>query len=94
MTTTIDHAGRLVIPKRIREMAGLQSGAELEVEYRDGKIEIEPRAAEMTLRKVGRRVVIVAPRGTPQMTVQDVETVRQEIREESERKRYGVRKHP
>jgi AbrB family looped-hinge helix DNA binding protein len=42
MKTTIDSAGRLVIPKDVRRQAGLHPGDELEVRWRDGRIEIEP----------------------------------------------------
>ncbi|MGE5278116.1 MAG: AbrB/MazE/SpoVT family DNA-binding domain-containing protein, partial [Acidobacteriota bacterium] len=31
MKTTIDAAGRLVIPRRIRREAGLEAGSELEI---------------------------------------------------------------
>lgn len=40
--TTIDGAGRLVVPKPIREQAGISPGDVLNVAYRDGRIEIEP----------------------------------------------------
>jgi len=44
MKTTIDSAGRVVIPKQIREAAGLHPNMRLDVSERDGKIEIEPAA--------------------------------------------------
>ena len=41
MRTTIDKAGRLVIPKKLRERAGIKTGAELDVRLNDeGKLEI------------------------------------------------------
>jgi AbrB family looped-hinge helix DNA binding protein len=49
MRTTIDSAGRIVIPKRLREAAGLRTGQELEVIERDGRIEIEPASKPMRL---------------------------------------------
>ncbi|MBL7660723.1 AbrB/MazE/SpoVT family DNA-binding domain-containing protein, partial [Escherichia coli] len=42
MRTTIDVAGRLVIPKRIRERLGLRGNDQVEITERDGRIEIEP----------------------------------------------------
>jgi AbrB family looped-hinge helix DNA binding protein len=42
MRTTIDRAGRIVIPKNIRDAAGLTAGTEVDVELHDGRIEIEP----------------------------------------------------
>lgn len=41
MKTTIDKAGRLVIPKRLRDRAGFQPGVELDVRFNeDGALEI------------------------------------------------------
>jgi AbrB family looped-hinge helix DNA binding protein len=41
MKTTIDKAGRLVIPKRLRDRAGFQPGAKLDVRFNeDGALEI------------------------------------------------------
>lgn len=42
MKASIDSAGRMVIPRPIREAAGLTPGAELRLKYRDGRVEIEP----------------------------------------------------
>jgi AbrB family looped-hinge helix DNA binding protein len=41
MKTTIDKAGRLVIPKKLRERAGIPAGAELDIRFNeDGAVEI------------------------------------------------------
>jgi AbrB family looped-hinge helix DNA binding protein len=42
MRSTIDPAGRVVIPKEIRARLGLLGGEEIEIRERDGTIEIEP----------------------------------------------------
>jgi AbrB family looped-hinge helix DNA binding protein len=55
---TIDRAGRIVIPKRIREAAGLVPGEALSVRVRDGRVEIE--AAHREVRIVKRGAVRVA----------------------------------
>jgi AbrB family looped-hinge helix DNA binding protein len=39
---TIDAAGRLVVPKSIRDAAGLVPGSPLSITFRDGRIVIEP----------------------------------------------------
>ena len=55
MKTAIDSAGRLVIPKPIRDAAGLKAG--VEVEYRDGKVEIEPSRSQINLVRKGSLLV-------------------------------------
>lgn len=43
MTSRIGAKGQVVIPKDIRDRAGLQPGAEVEVELLDGEIRISAR---------------------------------------------------
>lgn len=50
MKTSIDAAGRLVLPKAIREEAELRPGEPLEIRYRDGRIEIEPAPREVRIK--------------------------------------------
>ena len=57
MRTTIDRAGRVVIPAALRERAGLTAGAELEVTEDDLGIRLERVAAGPRLVKIGRRLV-------------------------------------
>jgi AbrB family looped-hinge helix DNA binding protein len=57
MRTTIDKAGRVVIPAAIRERAGLSAGSELEVTEDEIGIRLERVAAGPKLVKVGRRLV-------------------------------------
>ena len=40
MRTTIDAAGRLVVPKRLRDELGFAPGAELELSAVDGRLEV------------------------------------------------------
>jgi AbrB family looped-hinge helix DNA binding protein len=42
MRTTIDAAGRVVIPKPLRDELGLRAGIEVELTLRNGRIELEP----------------------------------------------------
>jgi len=62
MITTMDSAGRLVIPSEIRREAALEPGVPLEVRWRDGVIEIEPQALAVTLKRKGR-LLVAAPVG-------------------------------
>ena len=55
MRTTIDKAGRVVIPSTIRERARLAPGTELEISVDDFRL--EPVSAGPRLVKVGRRSV-------------------------------------
>jgi AbrB family looped-hinge helix DNA binding protein len=57
MRTTIDKAGRVVIPAAIRERAGLSPGAELEITQDELGIRLERVAAGPRLVRVGRRLV-------------------------------------
>lgn len=68
MHTTIDAAGRVVIPKAIRDRLGLTGGGAIEVHERDGCIEIEPAPTPMKLvaRKGG--LVAVPLHGLPALT--------------------------
>ncbi len=58
MRTNMDSVGRLVIPKKVRQAAGLQPGMPLEVKCRDGRVEIEP--VPIKLRFVRRGKFLVA----------------------------------
>jgi AbrB family looped-hinge helix DNA binding protein len=57
MRTTIDKAGRVVIPAAIRERAGLTPGAELEITEDETGVRLERVATGPRLVKVGRRLV-------------------------------------
>ena len=60
MNVTIDFAGRLVVPKALREEAGLRPDVPLEIRCRNGCIEIEPAARRVQRIKKGRVSVAVA----------------------------------
>jgi AbrB family looped-hinge helix DNA binding protein len=68
MRTTIDKAGRVVIPAALRERAGLSAGSELEVTEDEIGIRLQRVAAGPRLVKIGRRLVArptVAPDARP-----------------------------
>jgi AbrB family looped-hinge helix DNA binding protein len=81
METTIDMAGRLVIPKAIRDEIGLAPGAEVTITAREGRVEIEPVARKFTVVKKGPFAVIEAPPGTPTLTHRQVRETIRKIRE-------------
>ncbi len=80
MTTTIDSAGRVVIPKALRDQAGLSPGTAIEIQVRDGHVEIEPLAT-ITVEKRGRFYVAVAPLGTPLVEPAAVDEFLNDLRE-------------
>src|SRR5260370_41492401 len=57
--TTIDSAGRLVVPREIRDEARLEPGMPLRITCRDGRVEIEPAPREVRLVRKGRMRVAV-----------------------------------
>jgi AbrB family looped-hinge helix DNA binding protein len=81
---SIDAAGRLVIPKPIREAAGLGPGVPLEIRLHDGRVEIEPAAAEVRIEMRGKVAVAVPSEPVPAVTAGEVEALRRRIREERE----------
>ncbi len=80
MKTTIDAAGRLVVPKKIRSSLGFEPGQELELEVRDGHLEIEIPFTAMTLRRAGKSVTAVPHRKLPTLSAETVRETLERIR--------------
>ena len=80
MRTTIDSAGRVVIPKEIRKAAGLEGGAEIEIEERNGAIEIKPVYANVKIVQHGKVWVAEFEDDVPPLTLEQVNAVRDELR--------------
>jgi AbrB family looped-hinge helix DNA binding protein len=70
MRATIDAAGRVVVPKPLREALGLQPGQALEVQVRDGRLEIEIALVEMRLEKGRHGLVAVPTEPVPTLTAE------------------------
>lgn len=73
MITTMDSAGRVVLPKAARDRAELRPGVEIEVRVIDGRIELEPATARVTLGKQGGFWVATPADGVPVLTADEVE---------------------
>ena len=82
MKTTIDQAGRLVIPKQVRQEAGLRPGVPLDVRWRDGRIEIEPSPLPVKLVRKGKLLVAVPDKSVGVLTADTVERTRRALRRE------------
>jgi AbrB family looped-hinge helix DNA binding protein len=81
MRTTIDDAGRVVIPKELRTRAGLSGGQEVEINERDGTIEIEPAPTPMRLKRTRGGVVVAVPdRELPPLTDEIVRATLDRVR--------------
>jgi AbrB family looped-hinge helix DNA binding protein len=79
---TLDEDGRLIVPKRVREEAGILPGAPLRIFCRDGRIEIEPLAREVeAVDQEGFRVAEPLA-GSEPLTRKAVKRVREELRGE------------
>ncbi len=79
MTTTMDPAGRLVIPAEIRREASIEPGTPLYVRWRDGVIEIEPRPLAVALERRGRLLVAKSAKRLPKLRVAAVERTRRDL---------------
>jgi len=84
MKSTIDSAGRIVIPKELRRKAGLRPGMALELCYKDGRIEIEPAYLPARIEQRGRFWVLVPEIEVEPLTAEMVEETRQAIYRERE----------
>ncbi|HTO11196.1 MAG TPA: AbrB/MazE/SpoVT family DNA-binding domain-containing protein [Candidatus Binatia bacterium] len=80
MRVAIDAAGRLVIPKSLRQALGLKPGQELEIRAGDGRLEIEIAPTPMRLRKRGRGVVAVPASALPALTAEQVRDTLERVR--------------
>lgn len=81
MKATIDRAGRVVIPKSMREELGLRGGEELEITARDGRIEIEPTSPPMALvERDGFLAAEIEGNEPPTLTANDVREVLERLR--------------
>jgi AbrB family looped-hinge helix DNA binding protein len=66
MRSAIDAAGRIVIPKALRDRLGLGRGRAVEIRERDGRVEIEAASTPMSLvKRAGGSVAVPGERLPP-----------------------------
>ena len=80
MKSTIDGAGRIVVPKALRLALGLKPGQELELRAGDGRLEIEIAPTAMRLKKRGKGVVAVPDAELPALTAEEVRDTLERVR--------------
>lgn len=81
---TIDKVGRVVIPKEIREEAGIEPGMPLTITCREGRIEIEPKRRPIRIEKKGRLQIAVSVDPGAVLTRDDVKATQRRSRTEGE----------
>jgi len=75
MTSTIDGAGRLVIPKALRERAGLTPGTHVDIRFREGAIEITPLHCEPGWETRHDIRFPIPPADAPELSADDIRGV-------------------
>jgi len=76
MKTTIDKAGRIVVPKSLRDALHLYGGDEVEIELDGERLTLTPAYRQAELRR-SRHGILTAKLGLPRPT--SVEEVREEL---------------
>jgi AbrB family looped-hinge helix DNA binding protein len=80
MVTTIDEAGRMVIPRDVRRAAGLEPGMLLDVYVEDGAVVIEPAPTPVRIERRGRFSVAQPASPVPKLEARVVEQTREDLR--------------
>ena len=80
MRTTIDGAGRVVVPKALRDAMRLTPGQQVDISLMDGRLEIDVPALAVTVRR-RRRIDVAEPdEPLPPLTSDVVREVLEETR--------------
>jgi AbrB family looped-hinge helix DNA binding protein len=80
MKATLDAAGRIVVPKPLRQALGLKPGQSLDIRAGDGRLEIEIVPTPMRLTKRGKGVIAVPKEKLPTLTGDQVRDTLERIR--------------
>lgn len=75
MKTAIDSAGRVIVPKVLRDELGLAPGRELDIRSRDGVLVLEPLPTQVTLVRKGKQLVARPAEKLPTLTQDEVRAV-------------------
>ena len=81
MRTTIDRAGRIVVPKALRDELSFTPGVELELTAVGGHLEIEPVPRPMRLERRDGRLVAIADGDFPPLTQEEIRSTLELVRE-------------
>lgn len=83
--TTIDRAGRIVIPKSLRAQAALEPGTRLQIRLREGVVEVEPAPRAVEIRRRGT-ILVAEPKdeGGP-LTADEVRKTLEATRQRDDR---------
>jgi AbrB family looped-hinge helix DNA binding protein len=80
MRATIDTAGRMVIPKALREAIGLGDGGEVEIQLVDGALVVAPPTVRKRVEDRDGRATIVADEALPPLPDRVVRDVLDAVR--------------
>lgn len=80
MRTAIDSAGRVVVPKALRDALGLRPGQAVDIISRGGYLELVPAATPMHLEDRGDGIVAVPDVGIPPLTTDEVRETLEQVR--------------
>ncbi len=80
MRVTIDAAGRLVIPKPLREELGLHGPAEVELSAQDGRIELAVADVPAHVEEPDGFPLIAAERPMPPMSAEETRAAVERVR--------------
>ena len=77
---TIDRAGRVVVPKALRDQLGITPGQPLEARVTDGHLEIAPQPLQVQLVEQDGLLIITTTETIPPLTSQSVRDVLDSVR--------------
>lgn len=80
MKAVLDNAGRIFVPKALRQALGLKPGQPLEIRASDGRLEIEIAPTAMRLKKRGKGVVAIPDAELPPLTAEQVRDTLERVR--------------